>query len=311
MPRSQANKLLLLAAFLWGSGNVAQQTILENIGPFLAVGLRCLIAGMVILPFLKGTGARIADFDINARKLGFLTILTFVAAVTFQQIGFGYTSVTNGGFIVNTTTVITPLVGRVLLLQRPAPATWPAALLSLTGAALMSGGSFKGFNMGDLFCLLSALFFSLWMVFLGEFVTRFGNAVLLTLFQFLISGSICLAISYAFETFDLRGLMAALPELLILGVLSTGVAYLLQSIAQKHTSASEAAIITSGEAFFGALGAFFLLGEMPSAWGSLGALLIFGGILLVQVPQQPSGVIKHHKLREQHSDALAEHNRLP
>lgn len=310
MPRSQANKLLLLAAFLWGSGNVAQQTILENIGPFLAVGLRCLIAGLVILPFLLKAGPRNGAFDIASKKLGLLTVLAFAAAVTFQQIGFGHTSVTNGGFIVNTTTVITPLIARMLLLQRPAPVVWPAALLSLTGAGLMSGGSLIGFNIGDLFCLASAVFFSLWMIFLGEFVSRFGNAVLLTLAQFLVSGIICLGISFVFEPIHSQNLSAALPELFMLGVLSTGAAYLLQSVAQKYTSASEAAVITSGEAFFGAAGAFLLLGEAPSTLGGIGATLIFSGILLVQIPREGPNFLSNRGIPKGRED-LPRHSHDP
>jgi drug/metabolite transporter (DMT)-like permease len=296
MSRSQANKLLLLAAFLWGAGNVAQQTILENIGPFLAVGLRCLIAAIVILPFTLGTKKFSISLNPLAKRLRIVTIVTFTAAVAFQQIGFGYTTVTNAGFIVNTTTVITPLIAWTLLLQPPLPVVWPAAILTLTGAGLMSGGSIKGFNIGDLFCLASAVCFSLWMVFLGEFVSKYGNALRLTLIQFFASGLICLGLGLIFETLDLRSLQAALPELLILGMLSTGAAYLLQSIAQKYTSASEAAVITSGEAFFGAMGAFLMLGETPSALGVIGAALICSGILIVQFPFSKSGFLTRQRM---------------
>jgi drug/metabolite transporter (DMT)-like permease len=286
MPRNQANRLLLLAALLWGSGNVAQQTILESIGPFLAVGLRCMIAGLVITPFLFVTGKGGKVFELASRKLGLLTVLSFVMALTFQQIGFGHTTVTNGGFIVNTTTVITPFIGWLLLMRRPALIVWLAGLLSLTGTGLMSGGSLQGFNFGDLLCLASAVSFSFWMVFLGEFVRRHGNAMRLTLVQFFVSGLVCLSISYVVEPISLRDIKGALPELIVLGVLSTGVAYMLQSIAQRYTSANEAAIITSGEAFFGAMAAFILLGETPSVVSGLGAILIFGGVLLVQIPDR-------------------------
>lgn len=310
MQRSQANKLLLLAAFLWGTGNVAQQTVLENIGPFLAVGSRCLIASVVILPFILKTEPRITALDFASKRLGFLTILAFSAAVTFQQIGFGYTTVTNGGFIVNTTTVITPLIGRVFFLKRPATIVWPAAFLSLTGAGLMSGGSLKGFNIGDLFCLSSAVSFSLWMIFLGEYVSKCGRAALLTLGQFMASGVICLSISLAFEPIHLQKLEAALPELLLLGVMSTGAAYLIQSIAQRYTSASEAAIITSGEAFFGAGSAFILLGEMPGALGVIGATLILGGILLVQIPRQTFN-LQNHRATKQCAELAPQNHAFP
>lgn len=81
----------------------------------------------------------------------------------------------------------------------------------------------------------------------------------------------------------MAGLRGALPELLLLGVVSTGCAYLLQAVAQCHTTASEASVIVSAEALFGAICAFILLGETLSAQGFIGACLIFGGVLAVQI----------------------------
>ena len=148
----------------------------------------------------------------------------------------------------------------------------------------MTNGSVGGLNIGDLFCFASAVFFSLWMIYLGEFLRDSGNAAQLTLAQFFLTGAICLAAGMAFEDLSLDGLQRAAPELLLLGVFSTGVAYLLQSIAQKNTSAGEAAIITSGEAVFGAIGAFLLIGERFTFLGAAGAALVLSGILILQLP---------------------------
>jgi drug/metabolite transporter (DMT)-like permease len=284
MSRNQANSMLLFAALLWGAGNVAQQTILQNIGPFWAVGLRCIIAALIILPFSLGRGTRHQSFDTAGRTLATLVAITFAGAVVFQQIGFGYTSVMNAGFIVNTTTVLTPLVTWFILLERPPFIVWPAALASLLGATFMSGGGLHAYNVGDLLCLLSAVCYSFWMVFLGAFVVKYGNAARLTLAQFAVTGLICVILGCGLETISWERLNAALPELVILGVFSTGAAYMLQSIAQQHTSPSEAAIITSGEAIFGAAAAFLLLGETLTTHSFFGAALISTGILLVQVP---------------------------
>jgi drug/metabolite transporter (DMT)-like permease len=284
MTRNQANSMLLFAALLWGAGNVAQQTILQNIGPFWAVGLRCLIAALVILPFSFGREKKLNRVDISGRTLATLVVVTFAGAVAFQQIGFGYTSVMNAGFIVNTTTVLTPLVTWFILLERPPIIVWPAAFASLVGATLMSGGGLHAYNVGDLLCLLSAICYSFWMVFLGAFVSKYGNAARLTLAQFAVTGVICMVLGCGLETINWERIHAALPELLLLGVFSTGAAYMLQSIAQQHTSPSEAAIITSGEAIFGAMAAFLLLGETLTTHSFFGAALISTGILLVQVP---------------------------
>jgi drug/metabolite transporter (DMT)-like permease len=278
--RAQANGLLLLAAFLWGSGNVAQKTVLDDIGPLTAVGLRCLIAALVLAPFF-------ARFESNLSsgilKSATLVIATFAVAVTFYQMAAGLTTVTNAGFLVNIAIIVTPIIGWVMLHQRPNAMVWPAAILTLIGAYFMGGGMLSQPNMGDALAIASAIFYSFWMIFLGQFVVAHGQAGLITVAQFAVTGTICLFFGLLFEPVSVAGLQSALPELFILGIASTALGYLFQAIAQAHTSASEAAVIVSGEAIFGALFAFVLLGETLNSGGILGALLILSGIGLIQL----------------------------
>jgi drug/metabolite transporter (DMT)-like permease len=288
MTRTQANGLLVLAAFLWGTGNVAQKTVLEDIGPFTAVGLRCLVAALVLAPFFIDFERRHHKRQLQTHqqgmlKLAFPVILTFATALTLYQTAAGLTTVTNTGFLVNTSIVITPIIGWVLLRQRPSVMVWPAAFITLTGAYLMSGGLMMRLNAGDALAIASAFFYSLWMVFLGRFVLAYGKAGLITFAQFAFTGTVCLIFGLLFEPINFAGFNSALPELLWLGVASTGLGYLLQAIAQSHTSASEAAVLVSGEAIFGAVFAFVLLGETLNSPGLFGALLIVSGICLIQI----------------------------
>lgn len=277
--RAQANGLLLIAAFMWGAGNVAQKTVLEDIGPLTAVGLRCLIAALVLAPFF----ARFDHKPMRGKfKSALFIIATFAIAVTLYQISAGLTSVTNAGFLVNISIVTTPIAAWLLLRQKPCVMVWPAGLFALIGAYMMSGGVISELNLGDVLAIASAVLFSFWMVFLGHFVTLYGQAGLITLAQFFVTGFICLITGLLIEPVSVAGLTSALPELIILGVASTGIGYLFQAIAQTRTSASEAAIIVSGEAIFGAMFAFTLLGETLSLQGLIGAVLILSGIGLVQ-----------------------------
>jgi drug/metabolite transporter (DMT)-like permease len=279
MTRAQANGMLLLAAFLWGAGNVPQKTVLDDIGPLTAVGFRCLIAALILAPFF-------AQFEVNPEKgkrpAAIFVIATFAVAVTLYQIASGLTTVTNAGFLVNIAIVITPLVGWLVLRHKPSVYVWPAAFLALAGAYLMAGGLFSKFNAGDTLAIAAAIMYSFWMVFLGRYVSRYGEAGRISFAQFAATGCICLVTGLVFEPLTLSAFTAALPELLILGVVSTAFGYLLQAIAQSHATASEAAVIVSGEAIFGAIFAFMLLGETLDAGGFLGALLILSGICLIQ-----------------------------
>ncbi len=114
--RSSAIAMLLVAAFFWGAGNVANKTVLAHIDAFTAVTLRCGLAALVILPFARA--------ETNAPRLpGWLgsaaaVALLFAASLILQQMAYQWTSVTNASFLVNTCTVLTPLLAWALLSER-------------------------------------------------------------------------------------------------------------------------------------------------------------------------------------------------
>ncbi len=288
MSRMQANGLLLLAAFLWGAGNVAQKTILNDLGPLTAVGLRCLIGAVVIWPLLSTTSTNVRHNDGDSARWGVVAVFSFAAAITLQQFSYGYTTVTNAGFLVNTCTVMTPLLLRFLVGQSSSRSVCVAAGMTFCGAAMMSGGSLDGLNIGDAGIVLSAFCYALWIVAVGEFVTRTGGETLLTMLQFVVTGTLCLSAGLMTEPISFAALANAAPELIMLGGFSTGFAYLLMATAQKVTSASEAAVLASAEAIFGAIAGYALLGEMLTSVSLLGAILIFTGVLLVQMPPRPT-----------------------
>ncbi len=284
MSRTQANSMLLLAALLWGAGNVSQKTILDDLGPLTAVGLRCLIGAIVIWPLLSTSSPSVRHQNASGALWGVVAVFSFAIAITLQQISFGYTTVTNAGFLVNTCTVMTPILLRLLLGQSSSRSVCIAAGMTFGGAAMMSGGSLGGINVGDAGILLSAFFYALWIVAVGEFVTRSGGEVLLTLLQFLVTGVLCFFAGLLIEPISFSALADAAPELIMLGGFSTGFAYLLMATAQKVAPASEAAVITSAEAIFGAIAGYALLGDMLTSVSLFGALLIFSGVLMVQIP---------------------------
>ncbi len=282
--RSFANLLLLAAAICWGTGNVAQQTVLEHIGPLTATGLKSLIAAIVILPWCLRRSSDPRPMDYLAKLLGLVVVLSFAAATALMQIAYGLTSVTNAGFLVNTATVLTPIFAWAFLRHRQSNTIWIAAFATFAGAILMGGGHINTLASGDLLSLASAVCFAVWMVSLGEFVTHYGRAGPVTIAQFSITALIFIPCGMVRETPALSEIYTAVPELLYIGIVSTGGGYLLQAIAQRHTSASEAAVIVSAEAVFGAIAAMLLLGEALSLERAIGALLIIASIVLVQIP---------------------------
>ena len=280
-PAGRASAILLLAAFFWGSGNLANKTVLQDLDPFTVVLLRNLLAAVAIAPMLLTEASRrvTAAWFKSALPVGAF----FGMALIFQQWGYQTATVTNASFLVNATCVLTPLLAWLLFGDRPGPSTALAATAMLLDALCMSGVLWKWqpMNAGDAWCLISALFYAVWLILLVRHVTRHGLPVLTTFVQCLCSAGLALPFSLAAEPGFERNFVGALPELFYLGVFSTALAFGLASVAQRHLSASVGAILMSAESLFGAAGGILVLGERPDLGVILGAVLMMAAILLV------------------------------
>ena len=241
---------------------VAQKTVLEHLDPLSAVGLRSLIAGLVVLP-LVATERRPNVGQSYWTSLAWVSVL-FAASITIQQIAYQSTSVTNASFLVNTATVMTPLAAWLLIGERATAVIWLATGATLIGALLMSGGLSASLSPGDLTAIVSAACYALWMVELSRHMRVHGNPVTAAATQFLGTAAMSLPLGFAFGHLSPAATIDAGPELLILGVFSTAAAFGIVTICQRFTSASHAAVIVSAESVFGAAGAAMFLGERLS-----------------------------------------------
>ncbi|MFT3988870.1 DMT family transporter [Aestuariivirga sp.] len=283
MSRVQANFVLVLVAALWGTGNVAQQSVLEHIGPLLANGLKCAFAIPVLLPVMLKGGRSPRAMDREGWLLAALIMTSYVLGTTGYQAGFAFTSVSNAGFMVNTATVLTPIFSWWLLKEKPTRCMFLAAVMTFAGVFFIGGGSLGSFSLGDVICLGTAFCFAIWMICLGEFVRLYGRAGWITMLQFSATAIVCVGGSFAVEPISMTGIVAALPLLIFLGVIDTGFAACLQAYAQRHTSATEAAVLVSAEAIFGAAAAYLILNEHLGSLALVGALMVMAGIFIVQL----------------------------
>ncbi|MBN9037113.1 MAG: DMT family transporter [Rhizobiales bacterium] len=286
MSRTRANLLLLIAGALWGMGFVAQSTAMDKLGPLTFVGLRFAAATLAMLPFAlreHRAGPPLGGRDwLRFAGIGVLLFGGMIA----QQTGLITTSVTNSGFLTGTYVVMVPFLAVLIYRQWPHPAVWPGAALTLAGIWLLSGGTIATLTTGDWLTLLCALFWALQVLFIARFAADTGRPVTLAVVQFAVCGALALAGALAFETFDAAAIVAAAPEILYAGIFSGGIAFTLQVVGQRYTTAPQAAIFLSTEAVFAALfGAIFLHERLPPA-GLAGCALIFVAILVVELLPQ-------------------------
>jgi drug/metabolite transporter (DMT)-like permease len=283
MTRATADLLLLLAALIWGLAFVWQQTAMAHLGPLTFTGTRFLIAAAAVLPFVLRERTR--GPAIPRARFGALLGIgaVFFLTVGVQQFGLLRTTVTNAGFLTALYVVMVPAIAVAATRRRVHPAVWPAAALSLAGMALLGGGGIAGLNWGDGLIIVSAFFGALQIVGLSLLVGNLGRPLAVAFAQYAVTGVIGLGLAFMFETPSLAGLMGAWREIAYTGLLSGGVAFTLQSIAQAHTPPSDAAIIVSMESVFAALFGALILGERLNLSGWIGAGLVMAAVLVVQL----------------------------
>jgi Predicted permease, DMT superfamily len=284
MTRIQANLVLLLAAAIWGGGFVAQSTAMDDIGPFWFVGLRFAIAAIAVMPF-AWLEARRAEVRLTRRDwLSFAAVglALFGGAIT-QQIGLLTTTVTNSSFLTGLYVVFVPLISVVALRRYPHWIIWPASGMSLLGIFLMSGGQLANLTPGDLLTIVCAFFWGIQIILAGLFVTSTGRPLALSMTQFAVCSLICLAIAPMTETIGFDTIRASYREILYVGLISSGLAFVLQVIGQRYTTAPQAAIFLSSEALFGSFLGALLLGEMLPPVGYVGCAIIFAAMLIVEI----------------------------
>jgi drug/metabolite transporter (DMT)-like permease len=283
MTRTQANLVLLAAGALWGMGFVAQSTAMAAIGPFLFIGLRSLLATMTILPFALRESARSGSKLTGSDWKIFIAIgLLLFAGSVAQQFGLLTTTVTNSGFLTGLYVVMTPFLSVALFRQWPHVVVWPAAFAALAGIWLLSGGSVQRLTTGDWLTILCAFFWALQIILIARGASRTGRPVTLAVVQFVVCAVLGLALAAGFEEIDWSAIRIAAPELLYSGIFSSGVAFTLQAVGQRYTTASQAAIFLASEAVFAALFGALLLGERLPAISLFGCALIFAAIIAVE-----------------------------
>jgi drug/metabolite transporter (DMT)-like permease len=298
MNRASANLLLLITGAIWGGGFIAQATAMDAIGPVLFTGIRFLAASLAVLPFAVWEARRAREPLLpDARQWARFSLLgtLLFASLAAQQVGLLTTSVTNSGFLTGLYVVLTPAVGIALWRVWPHPVIWPAALLALAGIALLSGGALTGLSSGDWWTILCACLWACHVQVLGRFVRVVpGGAetgsppgaarpLQLACTQFFVCGVLGISIALAVEPVAWSMIAASAREILFAGVVSGGVAFTLQAVAQRHTTAPQAAIFMSSEALFAALFGAIFLGERIGPAGLAGCALIFIAMLSVEL----------------------------
>lgn len=305
--------MLILTALIWGSSFVAQKSGMDLIGPLAFNGVRTVIGGIVLIPaigflsrFKGGNDAEEAaaapekteEDRKNERKNlligGICCGLFLMVASNLQQIGICYTTAGKAGFITALYVVLVPILG-LFIKKKVRPIIWLCVAASAIGLYLLcipADGGFGHLNKGDMIMPVCALLFALHILVIDHF-SPLVDGVKLSCIQFFVAGLLSLAFIWVdpllgFSLPTLSTLLSAWLPLLYAGVLSCGVAYTLQIVAQADADPTVASMILCLESVFAVLTGMVVLGEALSMRETAGCIIMFAAIVVAQLPGKSS-----------------------
>jgi drug/metabolite transporter (DMT)-like permease len=278
----------LLCTLIWGTTFIAQDTGMDEIGPFTFNAVRFFVGFLAITPlvFLFELKKFKSEFKSDVKTfviLSFLIGLSLFLGSALQQVALLYTDVANAAFF---TIFYVPMVPIIIFLFKKHSihwSVWPSVILCLIGGYLLTNFQDATVRLGDNLVVLGALFWSTHIIFTGIIVKKYDLPLTLGAFQTLIVALFSFIVGSIYEEFIYSDILKEINSILYAGILSGGFAFVLQIYAQKNISPAPAAIIFSLEGVFATIAAWILLSQILDINNLIGCLFILFGVLLSQL----------------------------
>ena len=283
--------LLVLVAMIWGTAFVFQRTGMEQIEPITFNASRMTLAAVAIgILALFQKPSPLPKNSSDAKSTSRTTIIGGVlcgvfltAASIFQQMGLVYTTAGKAGFITALYMLIVPILNFLIFKKRNSFVVWIAVLLGVFGMYLLCMNGGFSLSAGDLLVLVCAFLFSGHILCCDRFVNK-CNPIRLSAIQFITAAAISWVAAFILETPGVEKIISAIIPILYCGIVSGGIGYTLQIVAQKYTDPTVASLLMSLESVFAAIAGALILGERMSARELIGCAVMFIAIVLVQLP---------------------------
>ena len=278
----------LLCTFIWGTTFIAQDTGMDNIGPFTFNAVRFFVGFSAITPLVILFELKNFKPELKTDKKTFVIYVSLIGLSLFlgsalQQVALLYTDVANAAFF---TIFYVPMVPIIIYLFGKKSihwSIWPSVILCLIGGYLLTNFHDATVRLGDTLVLLGALFWSTHIIFTGIIISKYNLPLTIGAIQTLIVAILSFFIGILYEEFVWNNILMEIYSILYAGILSGGFAFVLQIYAQKNITPAPAAIIFSLEGVFATVAAWFILNQVLDINNILGCFFILCGVLLSQL----------------------------
>ena len=288
MSKSVSLLSALLCTFIWGTTFIAQDTGMDDIGPFTFNAVRFFVGFIVILPLaiLFETKKFKLKFKIGYKSfviLSFLIGLSLFLGSALQQVALIYTDVANAAFFTIFYVPMVPII--IFFFKRDSLhwSVWPSVVLCLIGGYLLTNFYDATVRLGDTLVILGALFWSTHIIFIGMIIKMYNLPLTIGAIQTLLVALFSTMIGLIYEEFVIENILNEINSILYAGILSGGLAFVLQIYAQRNITPAPAAIIFSLEGVFATIAAWFLLSQILDFNNILGCFFILCGVLISQL----------------------------
>ena len=278
----------LLCTFIWGTTFIAQDTGMDDIGPFTFNSVRFFVGFLAIVPLALMFEAKKLkkEFRFDTKTfviLSFLIGLSLFLGSALQQVALLYTDVANAAFFTIFYVPMVPIIIFIFKKDFLHWSVWPSVILCLIGGYLLTNFQDATVRLGDTLVVLGALFWSTHIIFTGMIVKKYNLPLTIGAIQTLLVALFSFIIGLFSEEFVIANILNEIDSILYAGILSGGFAFVLQIYAQKNITPAPAAIIFSLEGVFATIAAWFLLNQILGINNLLGCFFILSGVLLSQL----------------------------
>lgn len=298
----------MLTSFIWGSAFVAQSSGMDYVGPYTYNMARNVLAFLFLIPVIyvigkkkgvtdnAGSGTGIDDAasgEANWKSIllpdrttlvgGIYCGLVMAVASSLQQIGITMTTAGKAGFITALYIILVPLMG-VFIGKKIPRIIWFCVVLATAGFYLLCVKEGFSISKGDILVLFCSVGFSVHIMTIDHFTSKGVDGVKMACIQFAVAAIVMTPVMFALENPSVSGLLSAWMTIAYAGILSSGVGFTLQIVAQKDTDPTTATLIMSLESVFAAVSGCLFLNEVLLPKEILGCILVFVAVILAQVP---------------------------
>ncbi len=279
---------LVICTLIWGTTFIAQDTGMDNIGPFTFNSVRFFVGFLAVSPFVFLFEKKKINNQIKTKTNQFFKLMLPVGVflflgTIFQQVSLLYTDVANSAFFTIFYVPMVPIIVYFLFSERLHWSIWPSVFACIVGGYLLSDISDVNIRFGDGLVLIGALFWALHIIYIGKIINQFDLPFFIALLQNLVVAALSFILVIIFEEINFSKIKLETVEVLYAGVLSGGAAFALQLFGQRNISAAPAAIVMSLEGVFAAISAWIILNQFLGLNNIIGCMLILGGVLLSQL----------------------------